>query len=83
MNFGEALEALKHDQLVRRAGWNGKDQHIYLEDRLGFTIGAGVFKGERRKYQPVLVLYNAQQQHQPGWAPSQGDLFAEDWEVVA
>jgi hypothetical protein len=80
MNFGIALEILKHGGMVKRTGWNGAGQHIYLEDQLGYTIPGGVFKGERREYAPVLCLYNAQGIHQPGWVPSQGDLMAEDWQ---
>ena len=83
MKFGEALELVKTGtNLIRRAGWNGKGQHVYLEDMLSHTIPDGVFKGIRREYLPVLVLFNAQQQHQPGWLPSMGDLMAEDWELV-
>lgn len=82
MNFGEALAAVKQEKLIRRAGWNGKNQHVYMEDQLSYTIGAGIYKGQRREYAPVLCLYNAQGIHQPGWSPSQGDLFAKDWELV-
>lgn len=83
MKFGEALEIVKTgSQSIRRAGWNGKGQHVYLEEHLGFTIGDGVFKGQRREYLPVLILFNSQQQHQPGWLPSMGDLMADDWEVA-
>lgn len=81
MNFGEALEQLKAGECVKREGWNGANQHVYVEDGYTQKIGDGVFKGQERKYSPVLVLFNAQGIHQPGWAPSQGDLFAEDWAV--
>lgn len=83
MNFGEALELLKPGaRCLRRAGWNGKGQHVYLEDGYTQKIGDGVFKGSSRVYLPVLVLFNAQGQHQPGWLPSMGDLMADDWEEV-
>jgi hypothetical protein len=81
-DFGGALAALKAGQCVQRAGWNGKGQHVYLEEHLSFTIGAGVFQGQRRTYKPVFVLFNAQGEHQPGWVPSQGDLLAEDWKIA-
>lgn len=80
--FSAALIALKDGQCVRRAGWNGKGQHVYVEDQLSYTVPGGVFKGQRREYAPVLVLFNAQGVHQPGWVPSQGDLFAEDWQIA-
>ena len=31
---------------------------------------------------PHLDLKNAQGIMQPGWVPSQGDLFAEDWVII-
>lgn len=81
MTFGEAFEHIRSGaQAIRRAGWNGKNQHVYVEDMLSYTVQGGVFKGHRREYLPVLVLLNAQGHHQPGWVPSQGDLFATDWE---
>lgn len=83
MNFGEAIELLKKGQMVQRQGWNGKGMHLYLEDMLSYTIGEGVFKGERRTYRPCIVMFTAQQQHQPGWLASQADMLAEDWEVAA
>lgn len=83
MNFSQAFDLVKTGTTsIRRAGWNGPGQHVYLEDSLGFTIGDGVFKGHKRVYKPVLVLFNSQQEHQPGWLPSMGDLMAEDWEVA-
>ena len=82
MNFGQAVEALKAGKMVQRSGWNGKGMHLYLEDQLSYTIGAGVFKGDRREYQPCIVMFTAQQQHQPGWLASQADILAEDWQVV-
>ncbi len=82
MNFGQALEALKQGKWVQRQGWNGKNMHIYLEEDLSVTFGDGVFKGQTRKYQPCIVLFNAQAQHQPGWVPAQPDVLAEDWQIV-
>jgi len=82
MNFGQALEALKEGKWVQRAGWNGKDMHIYLEDSLSVTFGDGAFKGQTRKYEPCIVMFTAQGKHQPGWLASQPDMLAEDWQIV-
>ncbi len=46
MNFGQAIEALKKNRMVRRAGWNGKGMHIYLEDGHVMPIRGGVYKGD-------------------------------------
>jgi hypothetical protein len=32
--------------------------------------------------QPYMAIYNAQGKWQPGWLPSQGDMFADDWQLV-
>lgn len=82
MTFGDAFEHALQGKSIKRAGWNGANQHVYVEDGYSQKIGAGVFKGQERKYAPVLVLFNAQGVHQPGWLPSQGDLFATDWEIA-
>jgi hypothetical protein len=82
MNIGQVVEALKEGKFVRRAGWNGRNMHLYLEDQLSHTIGDGVYKGQRREYAPVVVLFNAKGIHQPGWVCSQEDLLANDWEVA-
>lgn len=82
MNFGEAIQALKNNKMVRREGWNGKNMHIYLEDMFSFPIKGGVYAGEKRNYEPVVCLYTSRGTHQPGWVCSQADMLAEDWEIV-
>lgn len=81
-DFGEAIRKLKSGHMLRRAGWNGKNMHIYLEQHLSVAIKAGVYKGAVREYEPVVVMFTAQGKHQPGWLASQADMLAEDWEVV-
>ena len=71
MNFGQAISAMRDGESVRRAGWNGKGMHIYLEDW-----------ADNRKYEPVIVMFTADKKHQPGWLASQADMLAEDWERV-
>lgn len=83
MTFGEAITAIKAGKCVQRAGWNGKNMHIYLEDQFSFPIGAGVYKGQKRQYEPVICLFNAQGNHQPGWLASQPDILADDWQEVS
>ena len=79
MNFGQAIEALKAGKSVRRKGWNGKGMHIYLEDWVEGTL---TFGADERHYKPVIVMYTAQGEHQPGWLASQADMLADDWELV-
>lgn len=77
MNFGEAIARMKIGSHMRRAGWNGKRQHVYLEDWL-----EGKFAPGGRVYAPCFVLFTEQGEHQPGWLASQADMLADDWELV-
>lgn len=82
MNFGQAIEELKKGQMVRRSGWNGKGMHIYLEGHFHVLLGNGTGVQHTRNYKPVIVMFTAQGDHQPGWLASQADILSEDWEVV-
>ena len=79
MSFGLAIEALKKGYKVARAGWNGKCMHLYLEDMFHLTCPGNL---PDRKYDPVIVMYTAQQTHQPGWLASQADILADDWQII-
>lgn len=88
MNFSEALAAVKTGSKIARSGWNGKSQFVikaggYVVDeaRPGSDYAKAGIIGEFT-IQPHLDLKNAQGHMQPGWVPSQGDLFAEDWEIL-
>lgn len=85
MNFGEALESAKSGAKIYREGWNGKGQFVIKaggytvdEARPGSDYAKAGIVGEFT-IQPHLDLKNAQGHMQPGWVPSQGDLFASDW----
>lgn len=82
LDFGQAVRYMKEGRLIRRAGWNGKGIHVYLEDHFSFVVPAGVFKGNKRTYLPVMVMFNAKGEHQPGWNASTADVLANDWQVV-
>lgn len=96
MNFGLALEESKTGKKLARAGWNGKGQFVvmmpalYLPPHNTQEPGAKVNDRTAKHIgvdkpldsQPYFALFNAQGKWQPGWLPSQGDLFAEDWIIV-
>lgn len=69
-NFEWALSALKEGHYVARRGWNGPGQFLFVvhPDESSTTT------------QPFIAIYTAQAQVVP-WLASQGDLFAEDWEI--
>lgn len=70
--FGVALQILREGATVARAGWSGAHQHLEMQ----------VPDAHSKMTLPYIFLFNAQGQRVP-WAPSQGDLFAEDWMMVA
>lgn len=96
MDFGDALRALKDGKRISRHGWNGKAQFVVMmpelrlpsyntadtqkkvNDRTAKWIG----EDQPLNCRPYFAIYNAQQEWQPGWVPSQGDVFAEDWRVL-
>lgn len=73
-NFSQILNDLKKGQNVRRVGWNGAGQYVYLQDFSNFSNPVGLL--------PCFVICNAQGKLQPGWLPSIGDLMADDWEIA-
>ena len=95
-NFSEALDALKQGAKIARHGWNGKNQFVVLmpalylppyntqgtERKVNDRTAKHIGEDTPLDSQPYCALFNAQGKWQPGWLPSQGDLFAEDWHVV-
>ena len=86
MTFGIAIEALKQDKKVARAGWNGKGMFVYLVPSDEFpakTQAAKSFFGD-----DGLVPYNAYMAIKnvndtvSTWVPSVNDCLAEDWQIV-
>jgi hypothetical protein len=86
MNFGKALELIKQGKCLKRAGWNGKDQFVYLVDGSEFKVNrqplSDIFDvGTQVKYRPHIDM-----KYQDGsfgvWLASMGDLLADDWVEV-
>ena len=87
VDFELALTALKAERWVRRLGWNGKGMHVYLEGHSQMMFPRLGSKGKLTqspagRVLPCFVLFNAQGHRQPGWAPSQEDLLAGDWQII-
>lgn len=71
MDFPEAFILMQAGMSMRRRGWNAPDQWVRCQ-----------FPDEKsRMTQPYLYLHNNLGQLFP-WFPSNGDLFATDWETV-
>ena len=96
LDFGQALFMLKAGEKIARSGWNGKGQFVVMmpslylppyntqgtERKVNDRTARWIGEDQPLDCQPYLALYNAQKKWQPGWAPSTGDLFAEDWMIV-
>ena len=94
--FGIALLALNEGKMIARTNWNGKNQFVYKT--IGNVVSKDFIpkfaslpqtvkdflskKAEDVTFMSSYTLYNAQGIMQPGWVPSQGDLNAEDWQIV-
>lgn len=96
LTFGEAINAIMCDKMVRRTGWNGKGMFIYKT--IGNTVSKDFIskfaslplsvksflekKGQNVVFNPSITMYTAQGEMQPGWLASQADVLALDWEIV-
>lgn len=71
MDFGQALEALKNDKMVTRAGWNGAGQFLTMQT-----------PDSNSKMTLRYIYITTVQGARVPWVASQTDIFAEDWEVL-
>ena len=86
MDFALALNAIKQGKKLRRSGWNGKNQFIFLVPGSTFKVNRppllGIYpEGTEINYHAHIDIKNEQDLVVP-WLASQGDLLAEDWEEV-
>lgn len=90
LDFGKALNALKDGKKVSRAGWNGKGMWVAYQKAYpeGIPINkntaeaTGIQEGTVCRFLPYLVVKTADDSFVP-WLPSQTDVLAEDWSIVA
>jgi hypothetical protein len=99
MKFGEAIEKCRAGALIRRSGWNGKNQFVYWQEgsRVPFCrlrcealkqyLVASAGKPTPFNMNDVTIMghfdiFTEQKVVQCGWLASQGDMQADDWEVL-
>lgn len=94
-SFSFALQAVLEGKQAARAGWNARGQWICMSGEIGGMLvpSAKLWaphnqafadgNGGVARVMPCITLKNAQDQIVMGWAPSQGDLFATDWYILA
>jgi hypothetical protein len=95
MNYGEALEFIKRGGVARRSEWK-PEQIIYVQQgsrdsglkghkRLAAVLNAELFasgdKGTVTRL-PNINMKTPDGETLTGFAPSQLDQLAEDWEIV-
>lgn len=76
MNFSEAFMHVNAGKRITRKGWNGK----------GLFVAKQTPDEHSKMGNPYLYLDSAKNEGNSTrvpWVPSQGDLFGEDWQVVA
>ena len=86
MDFGHALEALKHGEKVARTGWNGKNMFLFLLH--GSELNRCVYdknfpyNDNMSPCTDSICMKTAQNTIAIGWLASQADMLAEDWMIV-
>lgn len=76
--FGLALEALKRGHKVSRAGWNGKNQWLFMIPASHWETTRGLELLDGRPWVGIKTVDNC---FMP-WVASQSDMLVEDWEIV-
>lgn len=86
MKYSSAHQKALSGLPIRRKGWNAPNQYVFLIPGSTLTIQpAWLSQMGIKKTTPVkdvFAIFNAQGEVQAGWVPSQGDMNADDWEVV-
>jgi hypothetical protein len=92
MRFGEALELCRQGKRIYRTGWNGKNQFVYYQDGSNPDVCQlrceSVREWARRsgldriKIMGHFDIKTTAGVIQCGWLASQGDMQADDWEVL-
>lgn len=90
MDFSDALRQCTDGNKITRTGWNAPGQYVVHQKGYpdGIAINAntaqatGIPQGTVEKFAPYLMIRNAQGVFVP-WLASQGDLLADDWEVLS
>lgn len=83
MSFGLAIEAVKKGKKCRRAGWNGKNQHIELASAICYVSpDQKIVNAQHDAIGNKAIAFCGTSGVQMGWLASQADMLADDWEIV-
>ena len=83
MNFTQALMSIKNGLCMKREGWNGKDQFVFLVPGSEFKVNRAPLLGIFEEGTDISYRAHIDMKYQDGtigvWLPSMGDIMAEDW----
>lgn len=83
MDFGEAIRNAKQGKKIRRAGWNGKNQHVELATDISYRNADGeVVNCDHDAIGNMALAFVGTSGVQMGWLASQSDMLADDWSIV-
>ena len=83
LNFGQAIEMMKHGARMSRHGWNGKQQYIELATCISYKNPDGkIVNAEHEAIGNAAIAFVGTSGVQMGWLASQADMLAEDWEII-
>lgn len=84
MCFEDALRLLKEGKKLKRESWNGKEQYIFISNKVIVTdLDGKDYIAENNCFgSKVIVFVNPNLGMQVGWLASQGDLLSNDWVLV-
>ena len=89
LGLADAINAMKAGQRVCRAGWNGKGMYLFLNPGSniqvseGRPLANGIAVGTDVEMLPYIMMKVAGQDVKCiPWLASQGDLLADDYEVL-
>ena len=83
MDFGAAIRNAKQGKKIRRAGWNGKNQHVELATNISYRNADGeIVNCDHDAIGNMALAFVGTSGVQMGWLASQSDMLADDWSIV-
>ena len=83
MDFGEAIRNAKQGKKIRRAGWNGKNQHVELATDISYRNADGeIVNCDHDAIGNMALAFVGRSGVQMGWLAAQSDMLADDWSIV-
>lgn len=84
MSFDMAMMELRKGKKIHRTSWNGKTQYIILARMVKCVLSDGteLDDPENQYIGSNFIMFVGSVGYQCGWLASQGDMLADDWEIM-